>query len=96
MAKWTVEQRKLDPAKQIWLGNGVWEVQAKTAEEALKYVFIEYLNLNNSVWSRDNRFHRAFDVSFLPGSCGTGDCHNQNKKCQNQKKFLHNHTSLNN
>ncbi len=44
MAKWTVEQRKLDPAKQIWAGNGVWEVQAKTAEKALEYVFVEYLD----------------------------------------------------
>ena len=35
MAKWKVEQRKFDPAKEIWSGDGLWEVQAKSAEEAL-------------------------------------------------------------
>lgn len=44
MAKWTVEQRKFDPVKQIWSGNGAWEVQAKTPEQALEYVFVQYLD----------------------------------------------------
>ncbi|MEJ2717321.1 MAG: hypothetical protein P8182_09310 [Deltaproteobacteria bacterium] len=43
MAKWTVEQRKFDAATGIWAGNGVWEVEAKTPEQALEYVFVEYL-----------------------------------------------------
>jgi len=45
MAKWTVEQRKLDPAKQIWTKNGTWEVEAQEAKEALQYVFANYLDL---------------------------------------------------
>ena len=49
MAKWTVEQRKFDPAKQIWSGNGSWEVKAKTAEQALEHVFVEYLDRADDV-----------------------------------------------
>jgi hypothetical protein len=44
MAKWKVEQRTFDPATEIWSGDGLWEVQAKTAEEALEQVFVVHLD----------------------------------------------------
>jgi hypothetical protein len=44
MARWRVEQRTFDPATEIWSGDGLWEVQAKTAEEALEQVFVVYLD----------------------------------------------------
>ncbi|MBI4773796.1 MAG: hypothetical protein HY788_06380 [Deltaproteobacteria bacterium] len=47
MAKWTVEQRKLDASKGIWTKNGTWEVEAQEPDEALKYVFVNYLDLTD-------------------------------------------------
>lgn len=43
MAKWKVEQRRFDPAKTIWSGEGLWEVPAATPVEALEHVFKVYL-----------------------------------------------------
>lgn len=44
MAKWRVEQRKFDKAKGFWAGNGSWEVEGDSAEEALKYVFFNIID----------------------------------------------------
>jgi len=44
MAKWTVEQLKFDPTKEIWSRNGIWAVEAETPQEALKYTFINHLD----------------------------------------------------
>jgi hypothetical protein len=45
MAKWRVEQLKLDPKKKIWSRNGIWQVDGETAQEALRYVFANYLQM---------------------------------------------------
>jgi len=45
MAKWRVEQLKYDANTQIWAKKGSWEVAGETPEEALKYVFVNYLEM---------------------------------------------------
>ena len=47
MAKWRIEQRKFDASKEIWSRHGTWEVEAQEPEEALKYVFINYLEMTD-------------------------------------------------
>ena len=47
MAKWYVEQRRLDPETNIWTnqGQGKWTVNAASAEEALRSVFVNQLGM---------------------------------------------------
>jgi hypothetical protein len=45
MGNWRVEQLKFDPSRKIWSGHGTWEVEAETPKAALKYVFVNYLQM---------------------------------------------------
>jgi hypothetical protein len=36
---------EIGPQKKIWSRNGIWQVDGETAQEALRYVFANYLQM---------------------------------------------------